>query len=90
MLLSRMMSGVLQRPVWSGTPIKGSDIWTLRKAKGDTAHMAVCELWTHLFGWKLRLLVDDDLQRSRVCRSYNEWLDAADEWKAAMLKKGWT
>ena len=26
-------------------------------------------LWTHVFGWELRLLVDDDLQRSQVCRT---------------------
>jgi len=68
------MTNVPQRSVWSGTPIKGTDNWTLRKAKRDTAHVAVCELWTHVFDWELRLLVDGALQRSQVCRTYhNGW-----------------
>jgi hypothetical protein len=82
------MSGVPQRPVWGGTPIKGGNMWTVRKAEGNTAHVAVCELWTHIFGWELRLLVDGDLQRSQVCRSFHEWLDTADEWKVAFVDSG--
>jgi hypothetical protein len=34
--------------------------------------------------------VEGSLQRSQVCRSQDEVLDTADQWKAAMLEKGWT
>jgi hypothetical protein len=83
------MSDVLQRPIWSGTAIKGGDLWRLRKVKGDAEHVAVCELWSSCFGWEVRLLVNDDLQRSQVCRSAEEWLDTADQWRAGMAERGW-
>ena len=83
------MGDVLQRPYWTGTSIKGGDVFTLRKQKGETEHVAVCELWWHLFGWELRLLVNGELQRSQVCREGQEWIDAFGEWKAALLEKGW-
>ena len=44
---------------------------------------------THQLGWELRLDVAGSLQRSQVCRSQDEVLDTADQWKAAMLEKGW-
>ena len=84
------MSDVLQRPVWSGTPVKGGDLWTLRKSKGGAEHVAVCYLLSSLFGWEIRVLLNGDLQRSQVCRSAEEWLGTADQWKAAMIEKGWT
>jgi hypothetical protein len=37
----------------------------------------------------LRLEVDGDLQRSAVCRSPDEILDTMEQWKAAMIEKGW-
>ena len=84
------MSQTLQRPLWGGKPIKGGDLWTLRKAKGDTERVAVCELWWHQLGWELRLLAAGELLRSQVCRAFNEWLGVADEWRAAMIEKGWS
>ena len=34
--------------------------------KGSNNRTAKCELWTHLFGWELRL-VTTDVVRSQVC-----------------------
>jgi hypothetical protein len=49
----------------------------------------VCELWSHEFGWELRLVVDGgELTRSQVCRSQDEVLDVTEQWKAAMVGKG--
>ena len=60
------------------------------KSKGDAEQPAVCELGSSLFGWEIRMLVNDGLQRSQVCRSAEEWLDTADQWKAAMIDKDWS
>ena len=39
---------------------------------------ATCEVWTHLFGWELRLVIDGrGLQMSKVVRSPGE--DARDD-----------
>jgi hypothetical protein len=35
------------------------------------------------------LLLGGDLQRSQVCRDHNELLDTSEQWKAAILEKGW-
>ena len=44
---------------------------------------------SHELGWELRLEIDGDLQRSAVCRSQDEILDTMEQWKAAMIEKGW-
>jgi hypothetical protein len=43
---------------------------------------------THPLGWELRLMMPD-LLRPQVCRSSEEILDIHEQWKAAMLDKGW-
>lgn len=78
---------VLQRPIWDGKPIYLSD--TFRLKKGDRT--ATCELWTHEFGWELRLKtgVAGELPRTQVCRSEEEVLSTTEQWKAAMVERGW-
>ena len=52
------------------------------------SRQAVCELWSHQFGWELRLVIDGgELTRSQVVRSNDEILDTQEEWKAAMVGK---
>ena len=84
------MSDVTQRPYWNGESLKLRELWIVRKTREGRAHFAVCMLFSHLFGWELRLLIDGELQRSQVCCSEEEWLDTGDAWKAAMAEKGWT
>jgi hypothetical protein len=80
----------LQRVTWSGDPIKEGDLFRVHKDRCGRQLLAVCELWTHQFGWELKLVVNDgQLQRSQVCRSQNEVLETADLWKTAMVGKGW-
>jgi hypothetical protein len=50
---------------------------------------AACRLVTHALGWELRLEVVGSLQRSEVCRTQDEVLDTSEQWKAAMIEKGW-
>ena len=54
--------------------------------KGDK--VARCSLVTHPLGWELRLITTD-LLRSQVCRSAEEILTTGEQWKAAMVEKGW-
>jgi hypothetical protein len=78
-----------QRDTWNGPPERLPDAFRLANSKGDHALSAVCELWTHPFGWELRLQVDGHgLQRSSVVRSAAEMLKTVDEWRLAMLEKG--
>lgn len=37
----------------------------------------------------LRSMLSPDLLRSQVCRSSEEILDTHEQWRAAMLEKGW-
>jgi hypothetical protein len=52
---------------------------------------AVCKLRSHQFGWEVRLFIGaqlDMLQR-QVCRTQDEVLTTGEQWKAAMIEKGW-
>ena len=77
---------VLQRPFWNGDPEELRELFAL--AKRD-ARPARCALWSHQFGWELRLTVNGSLIRSQVSRAYAEVLTAADEWQRAMREEGW-
>ena len=55
--------------------------------KGDA--VARCTAWTHVFGHEVRLTAGDELLRSQVCRTTKQILDAMEQWKAAMVDKGW-
>jgi hypothetical protein len=62
----------------------------MTKPKGDHALTAVCEVWTHPFGWELRLMIDGDgMKMTSVVRSAREMLESLEKWKAAMIEKGW-
>ena len=81
----------LQRENWSGHPVDLGEGWRLHKSICGRARQAVCELWSHQFGWELRLVIDGgELTRSQVCRSNDEILDTQEQWKSAMVGKGWT
>jgi hypothetical protein len=80
-----------QRAIWNGPPERLPDAFCMQKRKGDRVLGAVCETWSHQFGWELRLMIDGHgLQLSSVVRSATEMNNTADSWRAAMLEKGWT
>jgi hypothetical protein len=37
----------------------------------------------------LKLLAGDELLQSQVCKSQDEVLTTGEQWKAAMIEKGW-
>jgi hypothetical protein len=49
---------VLQREFWNGPPERLPDAFRMTKQKGDRVLSAVCETWSHPFGWELRLEID--------------------------------
>jgi hypothetical protein len=79
---------VFQRPDWYGEPKALGELFTLRKVNT----IATCQLWSHQFGFELRLVMSPqaELLRSQVCRSDEEILTASEQWKAALIEKGWT
>jgi hypothetical protein len=80
------LTDVLQRPFWNGEPAELGTWWTLRK-RGATA---TCVTWSHSLGWELKLLIAGQLRQSRVCRTGDEMLETQEQWRAALMKKGWT
>jgi hypothetical protein len=48
-----------------------------------------CTLWSHPFGWELKLLVGQSFIRTQVVRESHTLETTAAEWKAELLEKGW-
>jgi hypothetical protein len=78
---------VLQRPDWYGSPIELGELFILTKDR----RTARCNLRSHQFGWELRRFIgsQDDVVQTQVCRSQEEVLTTGEQWKAAMIEKGW-
>ena len=75
----------LQRQAWTGKPKELGDMFVLKK--GWTC--ARCRLLTHALGWELRLLVAGEQVESKACRDQEDVFSTREQWKAAMLQKGW-
>ena len=70
----------------STAPERLSPAWRLHRG-GRTA---TCNVWSHLFGFELRLtLPGDPLPRTHVCKSQEELIATQDEWRAALEAHGW-
>ena len=78
---------VLQRPNWHGTPRELGDLFRLHKNRRE----ARAGLFTHQLGWEVRLPVGSQLEvvQTQVCRDQEEVLRTGEEWKQAMIEKGW-
>ena len=52
---------------------------------------ARCVLRSHQFGWEVCLQVglNRDFLQTKVCRTQDEVFTTGEEWKAAMIEKGW-
>jgi hypothetical protein len=77
---------VSQREFWNGPPEELRELFSLTNARH--AH-ARCALWSHQFGWELRLTVSGSLIRIQVCRAFGDVMAVSDEWKAPMQATGW-
>ena len=45
----------------------------------------------HQLGWEVRLLIGSQVEvvQTQVCRDQEEVLTTGEQWKAAMIEKGW-
>jgi hypothetical protein len=77
---------VLQRDDWRGDARHMGDAFLLKKG----SRTATCGLWSHPFGWELRLHAAGELFQTQVCRSQDDVFSTLEAWKAAMIEKGWT
>ncbi len=78
-------------PGWRGQPLRLPQGFRLIKPNGDHPISAVCEVWSHHDGWELRMVIEGHgLLLSAVVRSAPKMLTRVEQWRAAMLKKGWT
>jgi hypothetical protein len=68
-----------------GEPLQLSNVWTMKKDR----RAIQCVLYSHQFGWELRMSLAQTLVRSQVCRSEEEVFTTQEQWKATMQTKGW-
>ena len=78
-------SSVLQSALWHGTPREVAESWTLKKGQ----RRAVCRMFTHVFGFELRLEVSRELVASQVCKTDEEVLVCQEFWRARLATEGW-
>jgi len=78
---------ILQRPDWYGSPVHLGELFMVRKNQVE----ARCVLRSHQFGWEVCLQVglNRDFLQTKVCRTQDEVFTTGEEWKAAMIEKGW-
>jgi hypothetical protein len=76
----------LQKEIWSGTREQLSVLWTL----SDDQRIAECTLWSHPFGWELRMSVNNGIVQTQVERTLNQVSDSAAAWRRMFLDAGWT
>jgi hypothetical protein len=63
-----------------------SPAWTLQMA----GKSAICVVWSHQFGFALRVAIDgDSLPRTQVCTTHEGLVELQDEWRKALEGKGW-
>jgi hypothetical protein len=80
------MKLIPQREHFAGAELL-SPAWTLWKGQRSAA----CTVWSHEFGFELRLVVSGDpLTRTEVCRRQEDLIAAQDAWRAALESKSWT
>jgi hypothetical protein len=79
----------LQRPDWHGEPREMAELFALKKGNNRRVR---CLIFTHQFGFELRLVFGskNELLRSQVCRGDDEVLTTGEQWKAGLIGKGWT
>lgn len=85
-----MSIDVLQRLDWHGDAKALGDCFRLHKESCGRSVQAICQLWSHEFGWELRLVIEGAVNRTQVCRAQSEVFDTFEHWKRGMLDKGWT
>lgn len=74
-----------QRSIWNDKPEQLTPSWRLTKDR----KVAVCEVWSHRFGWEVKLGIAGSMIRTHVCRTATEMMTTFDQWKTEMRNAGW-
>jgi hypothetical protein len=72
----------------SATDLKLQTLFVLER-HDIVRRRAICERWTHPYGWQLRLIVNEQLARFSLCYSDAECTATVEVWRADLLKNGW-
>ena len=64
--------------------LKVGEAWRLHKG----SNVAICSVKPHELGWTL-VLSGGPMLFSIICRSINEAISTQEQWKTAMLERGW-
>jgi len=72
---------------WNGISTELGELFVMRRGRREIR----CKLFSHQFGWELRLVmgVRADVMLDKVCRSRGDVLKTGEQWKMALLDKGW-
>jgi hypothetical protein len=65
------------------------DGFTVTKQKGERSITVVCEAWTNLHGWELRLTTNGRSLIATVVRSADEMRALVETWRAVLVETGW-
>ncbi len=80
---------VLRTPQLARHTIELGDLFCLQKNRRE----ARVALFSHQFGWEVRLLIGSGSQlevvQTQACRDQEQVLTTGEEWKNAVVKKGW-
>jgi hypothetical protein len=67
-----------------------ADTFRLHRSKCGQLLEAVAQVVPHDGGWELSLEVSGSRKMACICRSEEEVRATSDQWKAALLDRGWT
>ena len=75
-------TGTASRSVWAK---RGA----CNKVSCGQPTQAICELFTHEFGHELRHIANGEVLSTVVCRNNEQIPTTQEQWKKAMIEKGW-
>jgi len=72
---------------WNGSSTELGELFVMRRGRREIR----CKLFSHQSGWELRLVmgVRADVMLDKVCASQDDVLRAGEQWKTALIDKGW-
>jgi hypothetical protein len=79
---------VLQRRDWHGTPHELGELFILGKNRRE----AKAVIFSHQLGWEVRLMVAarSEVLQTPVCRTQDDVFDCGEQWRNAMVDRGWS
>jgi hypothetical protein len=72
---------------WNGSPSELGDLFVMRRGRREIR----CKLFSHQSGWELRLVIGvrADVMLTKVCRFREDVSRTEEQWKTALVDKGW-